>query len=132
MTALQTQNDPAAIAVAPGHGSINPQKDTKMNKAVNTTALAGKKATDEEVAYAMRSLEGAVRELMHMAEITADIFDETFGSSNRVTAKDGKSVTYEVTIREDDQMSFLVNNVASRCNRLMKQFDAAWNGVCAE
>ncbi len=38
MTALQTQNDPAAIAVAPGHGSINPIEDTKMNEETNNTA----------------------------------------------------------------------------------------------
>lgn len=40
MTALQTQNDPAAIAVAPGHGSNIPHEETKMNDATNTTANA--------------------------------------------------------------------------------------------
>ena len=87
-----------------------------------------RKPTDEEVASAMRNLEGAVRELMHMSYLAANIFDETFGTANRVSARNGKSVTYEVTTREEDQMSFLINNVASRCDRLVKQFDAAWNG----
>ncbi len=40
MTAIQTQNDPAAIAVAPGHGFQHPTKDIEMNEATNTTAKA--------------------------------------------------------------------------------------------
>ena len=46
MTALQTQNDPAAIAVAPGRGSINPQKDTKMNEVTNSTPVREIKVCD--------------------------------------------------------------------------------------
>ncbi|NLS07636.1 hypothetical protein HGP14_30700 [Rhizobium sp. P32RR-XVIII] len=33
-------NDPAATAIAPGHGSIIPEKDMKMNEHSNTTAAA--------------------------------------------------------------------------------------------
>lgn len=34
----QTANDPAAIAVAPGHGPIRSDEDTKMNSQTNITA----------------------------------------------------------------------------------------------
>lgn len=40
MTALQTQNDPAAIAVAPGQGSNNLGERFEMNTVTNTTAPA--------------------------------------------------------------------------------------------
>lgn len=36
--ATQKANDPAAIAVAPGHGSTNPGREKEMNEATNTTA----------------------------------------------------------------------------------------------
>lgn len=91
-----------------------------------------KRATDEEVASAMRNLEGVVRELMHMSNIMANSYDDTFGPSSRVGDKINNSVTYRLTVHEDDQMAFLVNNVASRCKSLMKQFDAAWNGESPE
>jgi len=87
-----------------------------------------KKATDKEVACAMRSLETAVRELMHMAEIAADSFDTTFGPSSRMGSSGSNDVTYRITKHEDDQMSFLINDVAVRCSRLNKAFHAAWNG----
>jgi len=100
----------------------------EMNEETNSTTPAEKKATDKEVAWAMRSLETAVRELMHMAEIAADSFDTTFGPSSRITTSGDNDVTYRITKHEDDQMSFLINDVAVRCSRLNKAFHAAWNG----
>lgn len=99
-----------------------------MNEATNSTASAEKKATDKEVAWAMRSLESAVRELMHMAEIAAESFDTVFGSSSRIPSPGDNSVTYRITKHEDDQMAFLINDVAARCSKLNKAFHAAWNG----
>ncbi|WP_311272110.1 MULTISPECIES: hypothetical protein [unclassified Rhizobium] len=95
-------------------------------------AMPKRRPTDEEVASAMRNLEGVVRELMHMSDIMANAYDDTFGPSSRVGDKSTNSVTYRLTVHEDDQMAFLVNNVASRCKSLMNQFDAAWNGESPE
>lgn len=87
-----------------------------------------KKPTDAEVATAMRNLECAVRELMHMADIAANTFDTTFGPSSRIASNADDNVAYRLTKHEDDQISFLINDVASRCNLLNKAFQAAWNG----
>ncbi|MGP4691645.1 hypothetical protein [Agrobacterium cavarae] len=87
-----------------------------------------KPATDKAVADAMRSLEGLIRELMHMAEIAADTLDDTFSPSTRISSDEDKGVTYRITKRDDDRLSFLVNNVASRCFLLNKAFEAAWDG----
>lgn len=48
MTALQTKNDPAAIAVAPGQGSNNLGERNDMNEATNTTASAVRPAPPQE------------------------------------------------------------------------------------
>ena len=98
-----------------------------MNEAVSTTATREKKATDAQVASAMRGLENAVRELMHMADIAAETYDTIFSPSSRVE-KGSNGVTYRITKHEDDQMAFLINNVASRCSSLHSAFEAACDG----
>ncbi|TXH81195.1 MAG: hypothetical protein E6Q77_08685 [Rhizobium sp.] len=117
---------PATVAAVPDHGSIS-NEDQKMNKVVSTTATPEKKATDTEVAKAMRSLENAVRELMHMADIAAESYDTIFAPRSRLE-KNSEAVTYRLTPHEDDQISFLINDVAARCSKLHKAFDAAWHG----
>lgn len=101
------------------------------NKSVPAAATglpAAVKDTDAAVAKAMRELENAIRELMHMADITAETYDNMFSPSSRVGGNDGPSLTYRITKHEDDQMAFLVNNVASRCTNLHRSFEAAWKG----
>ncbi len=98
-----------------------------MNSNEASIAKPEKKATDAEVAAAMRSLENAVRELMHMADIAAEAHDKIFAPRSRLE-KTSSSVTYQIALHEDDQISFLVNDVAARCAKLHKAFDAAWDG----
>ena len=125
---IQNAKGPAEAATSPSHGSIIPEKDMKMNKAIDNTAPAEMKVSDKEVASAMRNLESAIRELMHMAELAAEDLDATFGPSSRISSPDDNSITYRVGRREDDRLSFLVNDVASRCYLLNKAFEAAWDG----
>jgi hypothetical protein len=125
--ALHNAKGPARIALLPSHGSTNPPKDTEMNKAIDITAPAEKKATDREVACAMRNLENSLRELMHMSDIACEAYDSLFSPSSRI-GHDTNSSTYRVTKHEDDQMAFLINNVASRCSQIKDAFDAACEG----
>jgi len=91
---------------------------------------AKNKPSDAQIAGAARNLENAVRELMHMADITANAYGDAFCRGDRDEATN--SVTYKIPVHEDDQIAFLVNNVASRCYALKKQLQAAINGENAE
>lgn len=62
---------PAAIAVAPSHGSTNPQKDTEMNEVTNTTA--------ERVAPDVMDLEGPIADASRMASILSKLLTESIG-----------------------------------------------------
>lgn len=99
-----------------------------MNKQTDITAPSEKKASREDVASAMMELETVVFELMHMSDITAETYDATFSPRSRIKSDDPNAVTYRLTKHEDEQMSFLINNVATRCSRLHKSFHAACNG----
>ena len=126
---IKKQKGPAEAPTSPSHGQIHsPSQDIEMNREINTTAPAEMKVSDKEVASAMRNLENAIRELMHMAELAAEDLDSTFGPSTRISSPEDKNVTYRVTQREDDRLAFLVNDVASRCYHLHKAFEAAWDG----
>ncbi len=85
-------------------------------------------ATDKAVAAAMRELEGAIHDLMHMAEIASDTLEATFCPSTRIPSPDDNSVTYRITKHEEDKITFLMNDVALRSFKLNKAFLAAWNG----
>ena len=130
MNITQNAKGPASVRALPDRGSITHpcMRKEEMNEETNTTAPAEMKVSDKEVAYAMRSLESAIRELMHMAELAAEDLDAVFGPNTRISSPDDNSVTYRVTRREDDRVSFLVNDVASRCYLLNKAFEAAWDG----
>lgn len=84
-----------------------------------------RKATDEAVADAMRTLDGDVHALRHMSDITAESFDAIFGPASRIE-KSKEGVAFRITQHEFDQFAFLVNNVAERCADLHKRFHAAW------
>lgn len=87
------------------------------------------KPADSAVAYAMKQMENDIRELTHMSEIAAEYYDTLHSPPNRIKSNDHNSATYRMTVHEDDQLAFLVNNVASRCSLLKKRFDAAYEGV---
>lgn len=73
----QTANDPAAIAVAPGHGSTIPRKEKEMNSQTNTTAPAELPVRPMKLQmldiYDLASRVGSLIDALDMA--TTDIMD---------------------------------------------------------
>ncbi|MCQ1778224.1 hypothetical protein NOJ05_13535 [Neorhizobium galegae] len=96
------------------------------NVAVPATgeAMPKSKPTDEQVADAMRSLENDIRELMLMADIAANAW-ENIGPPSAI---EDNSVTYRCTLLERDAFEFLLNDVAERASLLRKRFEAALDG----
>ncbi len=80
--------------------------------------------TDAQVADAMRDLENDIRELMLMADIAANAWDN-IGPPKQFCEN---GFRYECTRLERDSFDFLINNVAVRANDLRNKFDAAANG----
>jgi Na+/phosphate symporter len=127
-TDLQKAKGPAEAATSPSHGSNIPQQETKMNSNVDSTRAAAApvpvQRDEVAVANAMRELENAIREVMHMSDIAANAFEEI----GMKIAEDASSVTYRYTHHSIDQFAFLINNVAIRCSNLHLSFDAALDG----
>lgn len=95
----------------------------------NTVPAAGEAMpksmpTEEQVANAMRTLDGRIKALVHMSDIAAEAFDQYFVPQHR-----GQNCyTFKLTEHEYQQFGFLMNDVADRAGRLHKAFLAAWVG----
>ena len=87
-------------------------------------AMPAAKPTPDQVAEAMRELENDIRELMLMADIAANAWDNI----GPPTAINDNCFQYRCTRLERDCFDFLINNVAERASILRKRFDSACLG----
>ncbi|MCK8779057.1 hypothetical protein M0654_03565 [Rhizobium sp. NTR19] len=82
------------------------------------------KPTHEQVADAMRGLENDIRELMLMADIAVNAWDN-IGPPKTVN---DNCFQYQCTRLERDCFDFLISNVAERASVLRVRFEAAIDG----
>lgn len=90
----------------------------------NTASSVADPVRASKVASAMFDLEFDVLALMHMAELTANKFDQAAA----VVGGNGVCLTFKITEHEHDQFTFLLNDTAMRADRLLKRYRAAQKG----
>ncbi|TCQ28235.1 hypothetical protein [Rhizobium sp. PP-CC-3G-465] len=120
---LQNGKGSATAPTVPSHGSTIPAKESNMNTMTDTTAPAEKKASDRDVAKAMRSLEDLIHDTRMTAVILDDMLEYEFNS-----AKSTISSRIEFTADQRDNLFFLSNQVRGLTFSLKEAFEAAWHG----
>lgn len=83
------------------------------------------KASDSQVASAMRELSMPVYDLMHMTRITADMAERLF---DRPDKSEGDFLVYRVHPNERDALLFALNNVEDRARSLKEGYAVALRG----
>ncbi|MBN9030401.1 MAG: hypothetical protein BGO05_28275 [Rhizobiales bacterium 63-7] len=86
------------------------------------------RATDEQVADAMRTLDSSIHALVHMTDITAEAYDRLFAPVRDIASDATDYKVFRLTAHEFEQFGFLLNDVANRCARLREAYSAAYYG----
>lgn len=120
------QNDPAATAIAPGHGSINPEKVLKMNNATTTTAQPERPArpSDREVAAALYEVDCDLTDLRR----AATVLDEYITYEFRAARDSRAGVTFPYTLNQSqaEGIFYMAMHVRDLAAALERRFDAAF------
>ncbi len=126
MTLTLEKKGPAAIAVAPSHGSQSPKGHPNMK---TVTTPESRHARDAAVASAMRDLESDICDALNMALILHELFSENiveYRNGKRVAMPEpGGTLTVVLGYQQIELLSFASNDVIDRCSRLKKRWTAA-------
>lgn len=107
--ATQKAKGPAEAATSPSHGSTNPEKDTEMNEATNTTTA---RATPDVL-----DLEGPIADASRMASILSRLLTDAIGG------KRGVCNDYNLTKTQCDDMLFAAYHTEDLIRRIFTKVE---------